>query len=662
MPYNHTPGTYLLPSSPNHFYHHHLVPEIPQRPQSQGYKEQRTSFTDGLEFLKARRPASGHRKKKSTDSLNPAAGRPNSSKKLRKFPSMGTQQGSQPKVCPRINTSIPREKTSVSVSPSLVCSTGTQPLATPSPGPFLYSCKVPIMEQVSPKPKRSRGYGALIRKLLLCTKKGSSETKGTVTKAEVQPQKVTPGTGSELRDLRFYLGNESLRICRRLCRVQDEDEKNLHILSPRIGSLNFNVRQFDPDEASHTLLLPATVFDNEADEPEQGMMNVFMENFISMLPFGTDKISRKANPSGLVFRLLPSPIIEPGARYLGAAFWLWLCAIDDQIEELSQKDFEEAIEEIKRVFTSQDPLDHQSRVTKTSFALRNLVQQTELKPVNNMEIEDQDGWRRCFLDAIMEILYAFEGERPLLNQFKKSDEHVKLTDWMVLRIVTISARPFMVLARASLGLQPSLSQAGNTARGTGLDIPTRRGRSDSARTVTPDLEWEEEISRLEVLAQYAMGLQNDILGWEKDHAEENILNSVEILYQIYQHRQSAMREMVLIHNYVVNQLCLQADTLLSKYSADSLTPPVSPARTLFNVRTPLFPPPISPTGTFSSPIGSPTNFEQTHTFLGRIKSKVARPGQGEDLPLTAQAQYILVLLGFVKGMAIWTSKAKRYAV
>ncbi|KAK6337377.1 hypothetical protein TWF730_002779 [Orbilia blumenaviensis] len=574
---------------------------------------------------------------------------------------MGERHASQRRERPKINTTTLREKASFSVSPSAYNNNIPKLSPIPPSSSFHYH-RTPVMEPAAVKPKKSRGYGAFIRKLFLCNKEETLEIHDPVTKAEILQQRVAPGTGSELRDLRFYLGNESLRICRRLCRIQDDDEKHIHVLSPRVGSLNFNVRQFDSDDAPHTLLLPATVFENESDELEQGMMNVFMENFISMLPSGTDKISRKANPSGLVFRLLPSPIIQPAARYLGAAFWLWLCAIDDQIEELDQRDFEEAIEEIKRVFVSQDPLDPQSRVAKTSFALRDLVQQTMLTSADAMEFGDQGVWRRSFLDAIMEILYAFEGERPLLSQFKKSEEHVKLADWMVLRIVTISARPFMVLARASLGLQPGLSQAGNTAKGTDSNLPTRRGRSDSAQTFTPDLEWEEEISRLEVLAQCAMGLENDILGWEKDHTEENILNSVEILFQIYQHRQSAMREMVLIHNYTVNQLCIQADGLLSKYSTDSFSPPVSPARTLFNMKTSRSPFPLPPSGQFQNFTGSPCDLEHTNTFLGRIKSETGKSNYENELLLTTQGQYILILLGFVKGMAIWTSKAKRYAV
>lgn len=268
----------------------------------------------------------------------------------------------------------------------------------------------------------------------------------------------------------------------------------------------------------------------------------------------------------------------------------------------------------------------------------------------------------------MEILYAFEGERPLLNQFGAGVEKVKLVDWMVLRLVTISARPFMVLARASLGLQPTLSPGGNTVKSMLAGSFTRRGRSDSAQTFTPDLEWEEDVSRLELLAQCAMGLENDILGWEKDHAEENILNSVEILFQVYQHRQSAMREMVLMHNYVVNQMCLLAETVLCKYPGNASTLPQSPARTLSRNDTcsfhvPHCPPPLIQGHVFPAVMSSPVFPEAPNgNLLRRVKSKVYRGDSGRETVIPSQVQYVMILLGFVQGMAVWTSKAKRYAV
>lgn len=82
-----------------------------------------------------------------------------------------------------------------------------------------------------------------------------------------------------------------------------------------------------------------------------------------------------------------------------------------------------------------------SAVVQTSFSLRDLVRQIDIRTVGaSVENEADDAWRQSFLDAIMEVLYAFEGERPLLEQFKKKEQDVKLADWMVLRLVTISGK------------------------------------------------------------------------------------------------------------------------------------------------------------------------------------------------------------------------------
>ncbi|KAF3909858.1 hypothetical protein ABW21_db0205535 [Orbilia brochopaga] len=588
------------------------------RLQGRNAKEKRFSFSN-IEFLSTGYASSTcHRSKPSTDTTKTfVAGAP-SHNKLRKQASTKSTKPTRPL------TGIPREKEPFNVSKPSPCDTRTinfsypSPQAKPATVPVFRYLKRAIMDHCTSKDKAEGGYATFFRKVFSRSKVETSEGKKGITKLTIPGKPVLNGVGSDLRDLRFFLGNESLKICRQLCRIQDDDEKHIHVLSYRVGSLPFSVRQFDTEEAPHNLLLPSTIIENTADEEEQEMMKVFMQNFIAMLPAGCDKISRKANPSSLVFRLLPSPVIPATARYLGAAFWLWLCAIDDQIEKLNKEDFEEAIEEIKRVFNSELPSDPESRVVQTSFALRDLVDRTELHQSSSSGATGAS-WRRSFLDAIMEILYAFEGERPLLDQFAKGDGKVKLADWMVLRLVTIS-----------------------------------------------DLEWEEDVSRLEVLAQCAMGLENDILGWEKDHAEENILNSVEILFQGYQHRQSAMREMVLMHNYVVNQMCLLAETVLCKHPNNAPTPPHSPAHTLFRVdafRVPSSPPPLiqehlAPTG-FPSPV-SPEG--SNSKLLQRVKSKVHRGDSGKEDVVPSQVQYVMILLGFVQGMAVWTSKAKRYAV
>ncbi|KAK6530142.1 hypothetical protein TWF694_003511 [Orbilia ellipsospora] len=642
------------------------ISESISKSQRRAGREKRFSFTDTFDFLPARQPSSSHhhRNKPSTDTtdtlvFNHVGG------KLRK-------QESTQNTRSRTNASRLRVKHTISASSTSnhhihpqdsSLSSSTKP---PSKLSFLKPPKLFSMGSLAVNPKKARSCGAIIRKIFSCTKGDAILVQETVSKLDIKPRSLIVGTGSDLKGILHLFGNESLRICHQLCRLPGDDIESINTLSDRIGSLGFNVKQFNAGDAPHTLLLPATIFQDGADEHEREMMAAFMREFVSMLPCGTDNISRKADPSDLVFRLLPSPIISPAARYLGAAFWLWLCAIDDQIEELEQSDFEQAIDNIKMVFNYEDGPVPDSRVTQTSMALRTLVEHTELKLAFSSDEVDEHTWRRSFLDAIMEILYAFEGERPLLQQFKKGDgEPVKLTDWMILRVVTISARPFMVLARASLGIQPILSSYGNALKSMSSGIPYRRNRSDSAQTYTPDLEWEDDISRLEVLAQCAMGLENDILGWEKDHAENNILNSVEILYQSHHNREAAMREMVLIHNYTVNQLCLLGDTILSKYTAENNLPLASPARTLFrrdSVKGPRSHLPFSKAVFSTHSVHTTDTFNDDKNIIQRIKGKVHKNELSKELALTKQAQYAIVLFGFVQGMAVWTSKAKRYAV
>ncbi|KAF3922452.1 hypothetical protein AA313_de0206799 [Arthrobotrys entomopaga] len=641
------------------------VPESVLGLQKGAGREKRFSLTDTFDFLPARLPSSTHhRNKPSIDTIDTLVYNPVGNK-LRK-------QGSTANPRYRNSTSAVREKPSL-----LVPSTSDHRLHQQDSYPssstksssklsFLKPKKVFSMDSLAVSLKKSRGCGAIVRRFFSCSKGKGTHTQEIVSKLDIKPKLLVAGTGSDLRWIHNLFGNESLRICHQLCRLPDDNIKSVNTLSDRIGSLGFNVKQFDAVEAPHTLLLPATIFQDGADEVEREMMAGFMKEFISMLPCGTDNISRKANPSDLVFRLLPSPIISSAARYLGAAFWLWLCAIDDQIEELDQNDFELAIDNIKMVFNYEDGPIPDSRVTQTSMALRTLVEQTELKPAFAPEVDDEHIWRRSFLDAIMEILYAFEGERPLLHQFKKGDgEMVKLSDWMILRVVTISARPFMVLARASLGIQPTLSSHGNALKSMSSGIPSRRNRSDSAQTYTPDLEWEDDISRLEVLAQCAMGLENDILGWEKDHAEQNILNSVEILYQNHHNREAAMREMVLIHNYTVNQLCLLGDKILSKYTAENNSPPGLPTRTLFRrdsvkgARSHL---PFNKNLFSTHSVQTTDTFNDDKNIIRRIKGKVHKNEHPKEHSLSKQAQYAIILFGFVQGMAVWTSKAKRYAI
>ncbi|KAF3940458.1 hypothetical protein ABW19_dt0205174 [Dactylella cylindrospora] len=315
----HTPGS-ARPSSP--------AAESPSRLQRRAGKGKRISFPY-IEFLSSSRPSAA-----CCDSrVNSPGDRSNSllnrgSKKLQKREGMHKDPRSV------INSPSLGNKPSFNVSTPLGSDAWIKtspPKDTISPSPLqTYKDASNTKPTMGMDKREHRGCGFFIRKLFSCSTPNNSKSKKTSTTSAspVQRKKSFGGTGSNLKELQYYLGNESLRVCRELCRIQDDDDKTLHLLSPRVGFLPFNVRQFDTDEAPHTLLLPTTVFEDFANDEEQKIMHIFMENFIAMLPNGCDKISKKANPAGLVFRLLPAPVISSSARFLGAAFWLWLCAID----------------------------------------------------------------------------------------------------------------------------------------------------------------------------------------------------------------------------------------------------------------------------------------------------------------------------------------------
>jgi len=110
-------------------------------------------------------------------------------------------------------------------------------------------------------------------------------------------------------------------------------------------------------------------------------------------------------------------------------------------------------------------------------------------------------------------MLAFELERPLM----KAGRAVELEAWMKLRIVTISARIFMVLAKASLNIPGGMSPLGNPFS------PNYQKFSGKPS------DGETGLVSLETTLQCILGLQNDILGWEKDHCDKLNLNCVQIL-------------------------------------------------------------------------------------------------------------------------------------
>lgn len=262
-------------------------------------------------------------------------------------------------------------------------------------------------------------------------------------------------------------------------------------------------------------------------------------------------------------------------------------------------------------FRGQIREENPSEVAVASNALFQLVQSTRLFPTgaNGEEHPEEANWRSSFIIRILEILQGFDEERPLL-QSKGSGSKIALRDWMNVRVVTISMRPFMVLARANFGLPTNLCGAG---------FPLDSKALCSADRIFPELNLNDQLlHRIETITQCITGLQNYILGWEKDHTTRNPLNAIEILIDQGLSPVTSVANVISIHNTLVSSII----------------------RLTHAVETAL----EEPKGDISQPAG------------GSIYS----PDPNSKLFSENLTKYIELLLGFGPGLAMWSANCKRY--
>jgi hypothetical protein len=133
---------------------------------------------------------------------------------------------------------------------------------------------------------------------------------------------------------------------------------------------------------------------------------------------------------------------------------------------------------------------------------------------------EKEDWKLSFWHEVGTVVRALQDEKPLHGR------KFSMEEWIRLRILTISARPFMVLARASLGLPTDLN----------------------------DITTSPRINQMQILVQSITGLQNDLLGWQKDHVEKNPMCVVEIMIRDGIPQVEAFEATLLAHNDVVRAL------------------------------------------------------------------------------------------------------------
>ncbi|RPA81049.1 hypothetical protein BJ508DRAFT_326880 [Ascobolus immersus RN42] len=232
-----------------------------------------------------------------------------------------------------------------------------------------------------------------------------------------------------------------------------------------------------------------------------------VEDFVGSFVHDVQRIQKKANPELLAQLMLPKDIVGREAQKLAASFWLWLCVVDDELEDTKDDNhFDMLITAVERRFK---PLD--TSVPLPPYACTTVTDKF-VALVNNSSLQSAHEWRQPLFDAVLDILHAFRVERPLLTN-ANANPYIALQTWMSVRIITISVRPFMILARAGLGL-PADYQPSKCA----LFFNRKKAERNAA-----------EMKQMELAVATCTGLQNDLIGWEKDAAENNILNSVEIL-------------------------------------------------------------------------------------------------------------------------------------
>jgi hypothetical protein len=164
--------------------------------------------------------------------------------------------------------------------------------------------------------------------------------------------------------------------------------------------------------------------------------------------------------------------------------------------------------------TPENPTLKDCKIVITAF--HHAVATTVLHP----SCPEKEDWKLGFWHEVGTVVRALQSEKPLHGQ------RFSMNEWIRLRILTISARPFMVLARAGLGLPTDLN----------------------------DIATSPRINQMQVLVQSVTGLQNDLLGWQKDHVEKNPMCVVEIMIRDGTPNLEAFEATLLAHNDVVRAL------------------------------------------------------------------------------------------------------------
>ena len=86
----------------------------------------------------------------------------------------------------------------------------------------------------------------------------------------------------------------------------------------------------------HTMVLPPPCPTSlDAKDPTGDRNRLDLSGFLGGLPRKAVPIIERTDPAVLISKMFPASMTAPGARYVAACFWSWLCVIDGKLCPLS---------------------------------------------------------------------------------------------------------------------------------------------------------------------------------------------------------------------------------------------------------------------------------------------------------------------------------------
>jgi len=209
-------------------------------------------------------------------------------------------------------------------------------------------------------------------------------------------------------------------------------------------------------------------------------------------------------------------------------------------------------------------------LAKTIDALWIYIDQQSPQPA--MEPYDSK-WKSSFRLRILELSEGYKAERALVEKSQAGGKIV-VREWLSVRMISISIRPFWVFVRMSFNLDPELCPALGSLGIFGADTNIiSQGLTEEEQDLEL-LDWNtgggaDQFSDFEFLNQLIMGIQNDIIGFEKDHLLSYPLNIISVLHSQGVPLHRAMERMIKLNRVAVEKAMGMLPELEKKWGRGS---------------------------------------------------------------------------------------------